>query len=148
MTWKYSGNPSSSAKDEARFLVGDVFDKDPLLSDEEITYCLTAGGSARLGAALAAEAISAKFSRLADRSVGQVSVSCSQKAEAYRKLANDLRASDAASSSLPHFGEVFVSESAALDKDSSLIQPSFRVGMNDPSGLNERQSLPDDGFLE
>lgn len=144
MTWSYSGNPSASAKDEVRFLVGDATPSDQLLQDEEIAYCITSGGSARLGAAFAADAIAAKFSRLADRSVGQVSVSCSQKSTQYRKLAGELRSSDASSSALPRFGEVFVDKSDALDQDSALIQPSFKVGRNDPPGLNERRGTQDE----
>jgi hypothetical protein len=144
LTWSYSGNPSASAKDEVRFLVGDATVGDQLLQDEEIAYCISAGGTARLGAALAAEAIAAKFSRLADRSVGQVSVSCSQKSAQYRKLALELRASDAASSVLPRFGEVERSKSDELDIDTGVIQPSFRVGMNDPPQLRERKRTRDD----
>ncbi len=41
MSWSYSGDPSSSPLDEARFIMGDTDINDPVLSDEEINYMIS-----------------------------------------------------------------------------------------------------------
>ncbi len=38
MSWSYSGDPSTSPLDEARFTVGDTKESEALFSDEEIQY--------------------------------------------------------------------------------------------------------------
>ncbi|MBC7340894.1 MAG: hypothetical protein H5U02_00310 [Clostridia bacterium] len=90
MTWSYSNNPAASDKDKVRFLIGDTDQTDQLLQDEEITYLLTETTNVLLAASRAAKAVAARFSRQADKEVGDLRVSLSQKAEAYRKLADDL----------------------------------------------------------
>ncbi len=84
----------STSRDKVRFLIGDTSNSSAteLLADGEITWLLSEESSDVYRTAVAAaEAVAAKFSRLADTSVGDTSVSASQKAEAYRKLAADLR---------------------------------------------------------
>ena len=38
MAWTYSGDPSSSARDAIRFLVGDTDTNDQLVTNEEIAW--------------------------------------------------------------------------------------------------------------
>lgn len=40
MSFSYSGDPSSSELDEARFLLGDTDSTDPIMQDEEIQYII------------------------------------------------------------------------------------------------------------
>lgn len=40
MSFSYSGNPESSALDEARFLIGDTDANEPIMQDEEIQYII------------------------------------------------------------------------------------------------------------
>jgi len=89
MTWSYNSSLASD-KDKVRLLTGDTDTTDQLLQDEEINYLLTETGNVLLAAGRAARAIAAKFARQADKEVGDLRVSLSQKAEAYRKLADDL----------------------------------------------------------
>lgn len=42
MAFSYSGNPSDSALDEARFLLGDTDAEAPIMQDEEIQYLINA----------------------------------------------------------------------------------------------------------
>ena len=42
MSFSYSGNPSKSALDEARFLLGDTNKEAPIMQDEEIQYIIDA----------------------------------------------------------------------------------------------------------
>jgi hypothetical protein len=92
MAWTYSGDPASSVKDQVRFLVGDTDSTDQLLQDAEILYVITEAGSSVYQAAHdAAYAIASKFSRMAtSKSVGDLSLSYSDRAKAYFELANEL----------------------------------------------------------
>jgi hypothetical protein len=92
MTWSYSGDPASSDRDAIRFLIGDTDTDDQLLSNEEIDYCITQGGPSVYQAAHdCAYAIASKFSRMAtSKSVGDMSLSYSDRAQAYFTLANEL----------------------------------------------------------
>lgn len=45
MSWSYSGNPSDSALDECRFLIGDTNESEPIMQDEEIQYIISNAGS-------------------------------------------------------------------------------------------------------
>lgn len=45
MSFSYSGNPSSSELDEARFLVGDTDSNNPIMQDEEIQYIIDTYGA-------------------------------------------------------------------------------------------------------
>lgn len=98
MAWTYSGSPSSSAKDEVRFLVGDTDVALPLVQDEEVQYALdnyADSGLAKVNyaaASLVAEGIAAKFARKMDRSIGPLSVSAKQQRDHYVELADSLRA--------------------------------------------------------
>ena len=92
MAFSYSGNPADSDKDAVRFLIGDTDSNDPLVTDEEIAWQLGQRGKVYLAASSCCVAIAAKFSRKADRSVGNLQASFSQQAEAYRQMARDLEA--------------------------------------------------------
>lgn len=87
----YSASIATSA-DKVRFLIGDTSNvaATELLADGEITWILTQETNVYRAASVAAEAIAAKFSRLADTSVGDVSVSNSQKSAQYKDLAKRL----------------------------------------------------------
>ena len=130
MTWSYSGDPSASDLDEVRFLCGDTDTTDQLVTDEEVLYGLTKAPTADLAAAMMCDAISAKLTREADRSVGDVSIQLSQRAEAYAKLADRLRSSGAAYA-LPVFGGITIAGNKAIDDDAGAMQPSFRIGQDD-----------------
>jgi hypothetical protein len=139
--WTYTGDPRNSDRDAVRFKVGDTIPKDQLATDEEILYALDEQGSVLLAAVVVAEAIAARFSRLADARVGDVSESASKKAEAYRKLADNLRR-DASVTALPVFGGISRDEKRGYDLDDDLVQPSFRVTLDDhPELPNERDQV-------
>lgn len=89
MAWTYSTSLATD-KDKVRFEIGDTDTTDQLLSDEEIAAVLTAEGSVYAAASDCAEHLAAKFSRLADRTVGNFSLSASQRAKAFWDLAAKL----------------------------------------------------------
>ncbi|MBC7340956.1 MAG: hypothetical protein H5U02_00620 [Clostridia bacterium] len=93
MAWTYSGNPAGSALDQVRALIGDTDQENPILSDEEILFFLSEEGSARRAAPRAALAAAAKFAKEADKAIGDLRISLSQKADKYLQLAAALEAS-------------------------------------------------------
>lgn len=44
MSWTYSGNPASSARDALRFLISDTIDSAPIMQDEELDYLIAEYG--------------------------------------------------------------------------------------------------------
>lgn len=91
MSWTYSGEPNTSDKDKVRFLIGDTDPDYPLVQDEEIQFALDSESNIYAAAAKCCEAIAARFSREVDRKMGSISIQASQKVEAYRRLARQLR---------------------------------------------------------
>lgn len=95
MTWTYSGDPSASEKDTVRFLIQDIDENEPLVSDEEITYAVDTWyelkGSLQYCAAVVADILSAKYTREASYSADGVSVNMAQAAQQFRDLAMALR---------------------------------------------------------
>jgi len=137
MTWTYTGDPTASARDAIRFLTGDTDSSDQLVTDEEIAWVnAEVSGSAtatthlyRAGARVA-NAIGAKFSRLADQQIGDLRVSMSQKATAAYALAaslNELAATDS-SVPIPYAGGVSVADKRSRDEDTDRVMPFFETG--------------------
>jgi len=92
MTWTYGAAPATSNRDWVRLRVGDTDTTDQLLADSEVDGLLSVYTSKFKAAAACAKAIAARFSRKADTTMGQLSVSHSQKAAAYLVLAAEIEA--------------------------------------------------------
>lgn len=129
MSWTYI-LPITTPKDEVRFHSGDTDASRPLVQDEEIAYVLSKQPNVTLAAAIICDSIVGKLSQNTDASVGDVSESSSQAAEAFRKKAADLR-KEAGKLALPLFGGITHSQKDKLDQDTDLVQPSFRIGQDD-----------------
>lgn len=94
MTFTYSGNPSESEADAVRFLIGDTDSEEPLLHDEEILYLSsiwTLQFSIYWTAAMAAEAIAAKFAREVTVNSDSQTISTSELQQKYLTMAEGLR---------------------------------------------------------
>jgi len=104
MVWSYNSELTTD-KDKVRFYIGDTDQTDQLLQDEEINSLLTKTTNVLLAAVHAAKAIAAKFSRQADKSVGDLRISLSQKAQTYMALAADLEKRALTSSTCPTWQE-------------------------------------------
>jgi hypothetical protein len=128
MTWTYSGDPTSAPKEEVRFLVGDTVQADPLVTDEEIGYALNMQNSPIGAAVMTCRAIAAKFSRLADKSVGDLRISLSQKNKQYLEMADKLQR-QAGILSVPYAGGMSMAEKESQAQDTGSTQPAFRRGM-------------------
>jgi len=144
MTWSYSGNPASSPLDEMRFVLGDTTPNtglDPnneLLQNEEINYALNKYPDFFTAAVVLCEAIIAKFTRMVDETTGDESVSASQRAEQFRKMAEDLRKKIGFSTLLLYAGGTSKAADQQLNSDTDRVKPQFEVGMDDNPYAAER----------
>jgi len=132
----YGGDPSASAVDAVRFLVGDVDPDMPLLDDREVAWAIARDGSETLAAASLAEHLYGVFAGKADIKVGPVSKSFSKLADAFKNKARQLR--DAHSlTALPSFPATSISAKGALECDGDLARPEFFVGLSDSPGVSQ-----------
>lgn len=129
MTWTYSGDPSASPLDEARFLVGDTDTVDQLTSNEEINYFLKLKGNAHAAAPHIAAAIMSKMSRQVDYWIGHEKVYASQRLAAYKTLVDTLRSLWINSNAAPSWG-TYKPVTTANGSAPAL----FDVGMHDNGG--------------
>jgi len=125
VTWTYSGNPASSATDAIRFLIGDTDTTDQLLSNEEIAWVNSeSSGSSTSTTGLyeaayrACLAIASKLSRLADKQIGDLSVSLSQKAKGYLSQAEEFKSLAQVTNyvPIPYAGGITISDKE-IDQD-------------------------------
>ncbi len=137
MAFTYAGDPSASALAAIRFLIGDTDTNDQLLQDAEIEWVnnqITGSDSSTDSLYTTSYrcmiTIASKFSRLADQSVGEMSVSMSQKAAGARAQAKELKALATREGDVPtpYAGNITISD-RDIDRDNSdLIQPWIKAG--------------------
>lgn len=148
MAWTYGGDPSANARDGIRFLVGDTDTNDQLLNDAEVAWVNNqVTGSDTATTALYEVAyrccltVASKFSRMADKSVGDLSVSMSQKAAQYREQAQELKALASREGMVPtpYAGGISLSDKE-IDDDNSDIVRYFSVGQFDNVGSADNVS--------
>ena len=137
MTWTYSGNPADSALDAIRFLIGDTDTTDQLVTNEEIAWMnLDVTGSASSTDALyqvsarLCRAIASRFARDADKSIGDLKVSLSQRADGYRQQARtmDEIASRESDVPVPYAGGITISDKDIDEENSDLARGWFAAG--------------------
>jgi len=137
MAWTYGGDPSANARDAIRFLIGDTDTNDQLLNDDEIAWVnnQVSGSDTAITALYAAGyrccvIIASKFSRLADQSVGDMKVSMSQKAKAYRDQANEILALAGREGNVPtpYAGGITRADKEVDQDDSGLVRAFFSRG--------------------
>ncbi len=134
MTWTYSGDPATNARDSIRFLVGDTDTNDQLVSDEEIAWTnnqVTGSDTATTDLYTVAYrvmlAIASKFSRLANQAIGDMRVDLSQKADNARTQAEQLRILAGRENlvPVPYAGGISVSDKD-IDRDNAdRVDPFF-----------------------
>jgi len=148
MSWSYSGNPSTSANDEVRFLVGDTDTTDQLLQDEEIAWLITNCGTTRFAAVEAANGIAAKYSRMADKAVGDLRLSASQKSKQYFDLAKRLRRRAMVGSVTPYAGGITESDKNINRDNPDTVVPFFNREQGEIPGTGLPQQSIDPTLTE
>lgn len=135
--WTYSGNPAHSPKDQLRFLIGDTDKRVPLFSDGELEWLLTTSGQSTGAAALSCiDTLILRYSRLADETVGQVSISYSQMYKGLLETRGILLQRFGYTTVTPYAGGISATDKWAQSSDGDTTQPYFARGMLETPGLN------------
>lgn len=129
MAWTYDSSLPEN-RDKVRLLVGDTISTDQQLQDGEIDYLLTVEAGVFTAAASAARAIAARYARQIDKAVGDLKLNAEKRFKHYMDLSDTLE-SQGSGYGLPTAGGVYVAEKEAAANDDRLVQPMFRVGMDD-----------------
>ena len=137
MTWTYAGDPSASARDAIRFLIGDTDTTDQLLSDEEIAWVNSEASGTSTGTTALYDAayrccltIASKLAREADKQIGDLSVSMSQRAKAYREQAASLKELSGREGGvpIPYAGGITISDKDIDEENSDIFRSWFSSG--------------------
>ncbi len=129
MSFTYNNNPTNDSSDAVRFEVGDTIDKVHLVEDEQIAYALAKEDNNVLrAAARVADALAARFARQDIIRTGSVTTDKSSITQRFIALANRLRQRVGPT----EFVSNLLSKSGhdARKSDSSIVQPSFKRGMD------------------
>lgn len=125
MAWTYTGDPGSSAKDEIRFILGDIDSTDPQLSDEEINYMLSQNSDVINRTVLGLfDVLLLRYGRIVSESVGSVSIQYNQRYQAWidmRKLFLQKTNMDG----IPYAGGISQGDKATQAGNSDRVTPAF-----------------------
>jgi len=137
VTWTYGGDPAANARDAIRFLIGDTDTTDQLLTDEEIAWVNTESSGTSTGTTALYDAayrccltIASKLAREADKQIGDLSVSMSQRAKAYREQAASLKELSGREGGvpIPYAGGITISDKEVDEENSDLFRSWFSSG--------------------
>ena len=137
MSWTYGGDPSANARDAIRFLIGDTDTTDQLLSDEEIAWVNSEASGTATGTTALYDAayrccltIASKLAREADKQIGDLSVSMSQRAKAYREQAASLKELSGREGGvpIPYAGGITISDKDIDEENSDIFRTWFSSG--------------------
>lgn len=132
MTFSY-GDPSTSEKDQVRFLLQDVNSAEPFMSNEEITFMISKWkdrlGSLEYVASACAEILAARYAREAAISADGVNIQLGVVAQQFRELAASLRQQhkNLLVGGFPDVGGITPYE----EQDPDIAPFSFGTGMHD-----------------
>jgi hypothetical protein len=149
MAWTYTASPFAypptvqTTIDSVRFLVADTNAGDPQLQDGEIAGLLLQNSGDPTGATTntqdvyqtaiaAATSLMAKYTRLANRTVGDLSIDYASVAKQYQALIAQLSAQAIRHSSpIPYAGGISLGDMEIDQGDDDVNQPNFSIGMDD-----------------
>lgn len=129
----YSGDPSTSLRDEVRFLLQDTDTSMQLMTDPELDYLINKWmplyESAYYVASVAASVVSRKFAGVVSISADGVSVSVGDLSTRYAELSKKLRQEHQESMA---FGNVDIANiMVGSELDPSIAALNFEIGQND-----------------
>ena len=135
MSWSYD-IVSGTTRDRVRLLIGDTLSTDQQFSDEELDWLITDNGNGLYRtAASACRTLAARYSRYADKWVGDLKILASQKSRNYLAMAEGFGTQASVQSwAIPTAGGVYVADKENAAADTSLVQPEFVRGMMRDSG--------------
>lgn len=139
MTWTYDPASVTTTLAKVRLLCGDTQSGRQLLSDEEINV-LTGLAAHIFGmAAVGCETIASKFAADADKEVGDLSITLSQKAEAYERRADRFR-QQAGTLAIPLAGGISIAAKDTQEQDTDRVKPQVSRGQFvNPGGTEDNR---------
>ena len=90
-TWSYSGDPTTSAKDEVRFYIGDTDEDHQLLWDEEILFLTEKYTNTYWAAGVAANTLAARCAPTTEEKLGDWSGAYQQRYDHFLQLSKDMK---------------------------------------------------------
>lgn len=130
--WSYSGDPSLSAKDGVRFLVGDTNNKDQQCSDGEVLFAIAQTSSLYSASAMVCRAIASKYAREVDSVQNELRTMWSSRQKAYSDLAKQLDVKASGSTfAAPYAGGISIADKRAQELNTDRVPPQFNLGMED-----------------
>ena len=137
----YSGNPSTSATDRIRLIVGDIWPDIEMLTDADYQYFLTAAGDNERRAALdAARAILFKLARMSRERTGDIEVYGSDWFKNYRQ-ALEMMIKDpnlAISLAVPYAGGISKSDMLSNDSNADNVTREIYIGFSEGRKLYDQ----------
>jgi len=130
MTWTFDPTDMSTDLSRVRSNIGDVIEKDPFLTDEQIAVYLAATPDVTMASISAIRTgILPLIARRVDRSGTGYSASRSQMTQHYKDLLRDLEL-ESSNNATSTWGGTSISERETLEEDTDFVPPYFRDGEN------------------
>lgn len=141
MTWSYlSSAPGSSDRSWVRLMIGDNTTAAEQFQDEELDVLLSDQGSKERAAIAAARALGAKYTYQADKTVGRLRISASQKAGHFFKLADQLEKDLRSRAGGAYAGGISIADKALDREDPDAVASAFARGQFDTIGLESNST--------
>lgn len=129
MSFSYDPTDLGDELNRLRLEIGDTDSNDPFLDDQEIVQVQSEKSSFFLRAAKCCDLICAKLARDVKIKVGGFSEDAQKVYDRYREMS--LKFSRSSSSSYPWAGSILVSDKEAIEDNTDLVKPKFKLGMHD-----------------
>lgn len=137
MTFSYNDSELSSDLNRVRRLIGDVSSTSAEFSDEEVEFFIDEGNNIYGAVALAAHSLAAKYADKVTKSVGELSISLSDKYEHFKSLAIKFEGlADLKGSPQIYAGGISKSDKDNREADSDRTEPDFYRGEFDFEGIS------------
>lgn len=145
MATSYSGDPSTSDRDEVRFLIGDTGGSEAgessefFLSDEEIDYVLSTHSNVKVAALQATKGLIKRLAREADASSSDSSVDFSQRIQHFRENRKQLEREVAITAATPYAGGISEDDKQIDEDDEDRVDPAFKRAVHDNTRAGQQQ---------
>ena len=137
-----STNITATQRNQVRLLIGDVNSTDRLFTDDEISFFVDQEANIYGAASVAAMSLQFRYSGQADKKVGDLSISLSQKSNSYRDLAKDYKAKSEDKGAPQIFmGGATISGKNTDRSNTDLVQPAFNKWQNDFPTVSSNSTL-------
>lgn len=128
---------TSGARDQVRLLIHDTDPNTANFADEELDVFLVLQGGVRQAAILAVGSLAVRFAQLADKQVGNLRISYSNRARAMQELMTALTNQEGLTVPVPYAGGISRSDKHAVAANTDRVQPGFTIGQDDYPGLTD-----------